>query len=127
MFISLVRNAIEAEAKEQGLPPFPRTLRRTRTAAQPDRQFVAQGAQVLVINPVDATSAPAIIDAAKGRKAHPFQQAPRGQVHRRQKHTSTWVPTNPSWGPIQAEMIDAYFKAKGVDKKGGLKYVTLHG
>lgn len=127
MFISLVRNAIEAEAKEQGLSTVPADAQKdqNRQLSQIE-QFVAQGAQVLIINPVDATSAPAIIDAAKGRKLILFNKRPEDKYI--DGKNTFYVGSDESVvGPIQAEMIDAYFKAKGVDKKGGLKYVLFMG
>ena len=127
MFISMVRNALEAQAKEKGMETVPADAQKDQSKQLSQiEQFVAQGANVLVINPVDASSTPAIIDAAKGKMLLLFNKRPDDKYIDGKK---VWYAGSDESvvGPIQAEMIDGYFKAKGVDKKGGLKYVLFLG
>jgi hypothetical protein len=126
MFISLVRNAIEAEAKEQGLPTVPADAQKdqNRQLSQIE-QFVAQGAQVLIINPVDATSAPAIIDAAKGENSSSSTSAPRTSTSTA-KTPSTWVPTNPSWSHSGGD-DRCLLQGEGRGQEGRSQVRTLHG
>ena len=127
MFISMVRKAIEAQAQDKGMTTVPADAQKdqSRQLSQIE-QFVGQGATVLIINPVDASSTPAIIDAAQGRKLLLFNKRPDDKYIDGKK---VWYAGSDESvvGGIQADMIDRYFKEKGADKKGGLKYVLFLG